>query len=69
MDSLSEEDQEAFYLLRDQSVLSLVELQFVLTYRTHLTKDDVDNMTWFELRQWHALLKKQLKLDDEVRNA
>ena len=66
IDRLTEEQEAQFYELRDAEVLSLMELQFVLTYRAHLTKEDVDNMNIFELKNWYALLKKQLKLDSQT---
>lgn len=44
----------------------IIENRFALTYYTNLTKEDVDNMTKFEMDNWIQLL---IERKDEERKA
>jgi hypothetical protein len=57
--------------MRENEIMRIMELQFVLSYLGHISKEDSDNMTLFELKQWYEMLKKQRKLeqDQEIANS
>lgn len=42
-----------------------MSVQFTLAYMGHISKEDSDNMTPFELTNWYNMLKKQKELEDE----
>lgn len=54
--------------LRKNTMIEIMENNFVLTYYTSLTKQDLDNMTQFELRNWLSLLIKQKETEMEQNN-
>jgi len=44
-------------MLRNNDLKNLLDRQFVLTYLTSLTKQDVENMTPSELNEWSNRLE------------
>lgn len=63
LDTISPELLERFYEIREIEVSDIRSRQFMLTYYTHMTKEDVDNMTPYELDQHYELLVRQKELE------
>lgn len=70
LDNFDEDELQALLELRENEVLGIMELQFVLAYQANVSKEDTDNMTPFELSNWFELLKKQkqVEYDQEKEN-
>ena len=68
LDGLSQKLQTSFYEQREREVLDLMELQFVLSYAGNISKEDTDNMSLFELKNWFTLLKKQRQIEQNQEN-
>ena len=63
LEELPYEIVEAFDKTRQNEILNMMELQFVLSYKGNISKQDSDEMTPFELGNWYEFLKKQVALD------
>lgn len=63
IDDLPEETLESLYVARENEISNMMEMQFVLSYMGHVSKQDSDEMTWFEINNWFKLLKKQKEIE------
>lgn len=63
IDELPEETLESLYTARENEISNMMEMQFVLAYMGHVSKEDSDEMTWFEINNWFKLLKKQKEIE------
>jgi hypothetical protein len=49
--------------LRKSKIQEMMETQFVLSYYGKISKEDTDEMTPFELKNWFEFLKKQREIE------
>ena len=61
-------DSENLFKLRDDEIKDMLELQFMLSYKANISKEDSDNMTPFEITNWFNMLKERNRVEEEERN-
>lgn len=63
IEELPEETLQSLYKSRENEISNMMEMQFVLAYLGHVSKNDSDEMTWFEINNWFKLIKQQKEIE------
>jgi hypothetical protein len=66
LDELPENTIDNILKSREAEIKNMIEMQFVLAYHSNISKEDSDNMTPFEIKNWYNFLQKQSEINAET---